>query len=212
MNTSQSTYTNTSALPTNIFDLKQDDFYNFIEYHCGIVQSKLLKFQLISDVDTFVECDDPTRILEYNSEKLKELKAESCLLIDDQSHIVLPGIIASFSSLKKSLLKKNEQDIKEMKKKSTRDASTPLIATTTSQTKTIDELRSHINKSIEQWINRYRQDLDLQSDSSLVESIDYSIEFKANATGQQSAIVICSCGSRSSLNRGGNTPFFQVSS
>jgi hypothetical protein len=207
-----STYTNTSAVPTNVFDLKHDDFYNFVEYQCGIIQAKILKFQLISDVDTFMECDDPTRILEYNNEKLKELKAESCLLIDDQSCIILPGIVASFSSLKKRLLKRNEQDIKEMKKNTNiQSTSTPLVATTTSQTKTIDELRSHIKKSIEQWINRSRQDLDLQSDSSLVESIDYSIEFKDNAIGQQSAIITCSCGSKSSLNRSGNTTFFQVS-
>lgn len=60
MNTS--TYINTTTLPPNIFELKHDDFYDFIDHECRTIQANILKFQLISDVDTFIECDDPTEI------------------------------------------------------------------------------------------------------------------------------------------------------
>jgi hypothetical protein len=55
--------------------------------------------------------------MKYNSDKLKELKAKCCLLFNDGSSIVLHGITASFNNLKKRLLKKIDQDMKEFKKK-----------------------------------------------------------------------------------------------
>ena len=103
MNTS--VYSNPNALPSDVFDLKHNDFYNFIDCQCGPILANIHKFQLISDADIFIECNDPTEILKYNSNKLNELKTKSCLMIDDKSSIILPGIIASFSSLKKRLLK-----------------------------------------------------------------------------------------------------------
>jgi len=40
---------------------------------------------------------------------------DDCLMINNGSSIVLPGIIASFNNLKKRLLKKIDLDIKEKK-------------------------------------------------------------------------------------------------
>lgn len=113
MNTS--TYTNTSALPLDVFDLKHDVFYNFINYQCGSIQAKILKFQLISDADNFIERNDTTEILTYNSTKLNELKANWCLMTDEKSLIILTGIPASFNSLKKCSLEKLDENIKELK-------------------------------------------------------------------------------------------------
>jgi hypothetical protein len=90
-----SVYINTSALPSDVFDLKHDDFYNFVDLQCGPTQANILKFQLISDANIFIECDDPTEIMKYNSDKLNESKAKSCLMINDGSSIMLPGITAS---------------------------------------------------------------------------------------------------------------------
>lgn len=213
MNTS--TCTSMNSLPADIFDLKHEDFYNFVQYECGPIQSKILKFQLISDVDTFLECNDPTEILKYKSAKLNELKAESCLMTDENSFVIFPGIIASFSSLKKRLMKKIDENIKEIKRNKSSvnaSASTPSTAPTTStQSKTVDELRNHINKSIKQWLDKYRDDLNLQSDCSLTESIDYTIEFKNNFIGQESVVITCTCGSKSSLCRNANDGYYKVS-
>jgi phenylalanyl-tRNA synthetase alpha subunit len=173
-----SIYINTSTLPSDVFDLKYDDFYNFVDFQCGPIQTDILKFQLISDANIFIECDDPTEIMKYNSDKLNELKDKSCLMLNDGSTIVLPGITASFNNLKKRLLKKIDQDMKELKKnKNISNASTPLTVPTTSQSRSIDELRSHIIKSVDQWIEKYRNDFNMQANSSLVETIDYNIEF-----------------------------------
>jgi len=203
---------NTSALPPDVFDLKHDDFYNFIDLQCGPTQANILKFQLISDANIFIECEDPTEIMKYNSDKLKELKSKCCLLINDGSSIVLPGIIASFNNLKKRLLKKIDQDMKEFKKiKNVSNISTPLIVSTTSQTKSTDELKNHLIKSIDQWINKYQNDLDLQANSSLAETVDYNIDFIDNVTGQQSTVITCACGSKSTLNRHVNNGHYQVS-
>jgi hypothetical protein len=207
-----SIYINTSTLPSDVFDLKYDDFYNFVDFQCGPIQTNILKFQLISDANIFIECDDPTEIMKYNSDKLNELKDKSCLMLNDGSTIVLPGITASFNNLKKRLLKKIDQDMKELKKnKNISNASTPLTVPTTSQSRSIDELRSHIIKSVDQWIEKYRNDFNMQANSSLVETIDYNIEFMDNVTGQRSVVIICACGSKSSLSFHVNNGYYQVS-
>ena len=118
-------------------------------------------------------------------------------MIDDNSSIILPGIIASFSSLKKRLLKKFDQDTKERKKnKNIINTSTPLTSLTTNQSKTNDELTNHIIKSIDQWIYKYRNDFDLPANISLVNTVDYSVEFKDDRAGQQLVIITCVCGSK----------------
>ena len=78
-----------NTIPVNIFDLQHDDFYDFVEAHCGSVQANILKFQLISDAGTFIECENPTEILQYDSDRLKHLKENSCLLTSDGLCIVL---------------------------------------------------------------------------------------------------------------------------
>jgi hypothetical protein len=125
-------------------------------------------------------------------------------MIDEKTCIILPGILSSFSSLKKRLLKTMDEHMKELKRnKNVVDsyASTPLTANTTSQSKTVDELRSHIIKSIDQWIDKYRNDFDLQADSSLVESVDYKIVFKDNVIDQSPVVISRTCRSKSSLIR-----------
>ena len=114
----------------NVFDLQHDDFYRFVERQCGPLQAEVLKFQLISDASIFIEWNDPIEIMQYNSEKLHELKMKSCLITIDGSHIVLPGITASFQTLKKCLLKRTEEDLKESKRK--KNTSDPLTSCLTS--------------------------------------------------------------------------------
>lgn len=205
---------NINSLPADVFELKHEHFYNFITEECGPVQSGILKFQLISDADTFIECNDPTEILKYDSEKLNELKDSSCLITDDKSCIILPGIIASFNSLKKRLLKQVDENIKEIKRNRNINntiTSTPLTTSANSQSKTVDEFRNHIIKSINQWLDKYKDDLNLQADCLLTESIDYTVEFKSTLIGRQSAVVTCKCGSKSSLCRNDNDGYYKVS-
>ena len=82
---------------------------------------------------------------------------------------------------------------------------------TTNQSKTNDELTNHIIKSIDQWIDKYRNDFNLPANISLVNTVDYSVEFKDDRAGQQLVIITCVCGLKSTLNRHGSNGYLQVS-
>ena len=206
------TQVDTSALPVNVLDLKHNDFYDFVELQCGPLQASILRLQLISDASIFVECANPTEIMTYSSEKLDELKSESCLMTSDESFIIFPGITASFSSLKKQLSKKIEEVIKKSRRNGNiSNAFTPSTQPLTNGTKSIDELRAHIIKSIDQWIDKYRTDFDFQANSTLVEAIDYHIHFIDNGTNEQSVVIMCACETKSSVNRRGTNGHCTVS-
>ena len=141
----------TSSLPLDVLDLKHDEFYQFVQDQCGPIQANMLKFQLISDASIFIECDNPTEIIAYDSVKLNKLKVDSCLMTAGGSSIILPGITASFSKLKKLLLKKFDENIKESRRKTIlSNTSAVSTALSTTQLTPIDDLRNHISKSINQ--------------------------------------------------------------
>ena len=199
------------GLPSDVLQLKHDDFYNFVEAQCGAIQANILRLQLISDATIFLECDNPTEIMQYNSGKLYDLKNDSCLMTTDGSFIVLPGITASFSNLKKRLSKKIEESIKEARRSRTLPiTSTPLSQPPTNQVKSTDELKSHMIKSIDQWVDKYRVDFDLQANTRFVEATDYHIQLVENVSDQQSAVIKCACGVRPSLTRHGNNGHYSV--
>lgn len=199
-------------LPPDVLELKQDDFYNFVAAQCGAIQANILRLQLISDASIFLECDDPTKIMQYNSGKLNDLKNDSCLMTTDGSFIVLPGITASFSNLKKRLSKKIEESIKEARRNRTLpNTSTPLSQPPTNQAKSTNELKSHMIKSIDQWVDKYRVDFDFQANSTFVEATDYHVQLVDNVSDQQSALIKCACGVMSSLSRHGNNGHYSVS-
>ncbi len=204
-----SMHVTTYTLPNNLFELQHDEFYNFVERHCGSIQAKLLEVQLISDACTFIECTDPTEILQYNGEKLKDLKQKACLTTHDGTCIVLPGITASFQTLKKRLLKKLEEDAKKAKRK-TSQSSTPFNTPVVNHTKSTDELCIQLIKTIDQWFNKHQIDLNLKNGSRLEENVDYRIEYKDSSTGNNSATIVCSCGCKSTLSRAPNNGHFQV--
>lgn len=206
---------NTSALPSDVLELKNDDFYDFVGSQCRLMQSKILQLQLISDAHIFIECDDPTEIMRYDSNKLLELKAKVCLITRDGTSIVLPGVTASFKNLKKRLIKKFDEDAKQLKKNRNSlntSTSTPLSlpATTVSQ-RSVHEIKAHLTKFVDQWIDKNRIDLNLVVNTSLTETVDYNIECVDSLTGQQSVAIICGCGSKSTLSRNCSNGYYQVS-
>lgn len=135
----------TSSFPLDVLDLKHDEFYQFVQDQCGPIQANMLKFELISDASIFIECDNPTEIMAYDSVKLNKLKADSCLMTTDGSSIILPGITASFSNLKKLLLKKFDKNIKESRRKTIlSNTSAVSTALSTSELTSSDDLRNHM--------------------------------------------------------------------
>ena len=203
------TNVNKKTLPPNVFDLQHDDFYTFVEIHVGVLQAKILQFQLISDATTFIECHDPTEILQYNSEKLIDLKQKTCLITNKGACIILPGIVASFKMLKKCLLKKIEEDNKRNRNNIV-NSSAPVAASVTNRAKSIDDHRNHITTIISQWFRTHRDEMNLKQDALLEENKDYHIEFKNVNNSNESAAVICGCGTKATLSRVNNTGYYQV--
>ena len=207
------TYILSKTLPADIFDLQHEEFYDFVESHCGSIQASILKFQLISDAITFIECDNPTEVMEYDSEQLKALKEIACLVTNDGTYITLPGIVASFKTLKKRLVKQLEDDVKEARKtrKNIFNSSSSLSTPLADQSKSVDQLRTHLINSIKQWFHNHRDELNLKDDSDMVEGNDYRLDFTHDRSGRHSAAIICNCGTKSTLNRPVHDSFFQVS-
>ena len=110
------TYVLPKTLPADISNLQHEEFSDFVESHCGSIQASKLKFQLISDTIAFIECDNPTEVMEYDSEQLKALKEIACLVTNDGTYITVHAIVASFKTMEKRLVKQLEDDVREARK------------------------------------------------------------------------------------------------
>jgi hypothetical protein len=86
-----------------------------------------------------------------------------------------------------------------------------LITPLADQSKSIDQLRTHLLKSIKQWFHNHRDELNLKDDSDMVEGNDYRVEFTDDRSGRLSGTIICQCGTKSTLNRPVHDSFFQAS-
>ncbi|CAF0919580.1 unnamed protein product [Adineta ricciae] len=202
-------HVNTKSLPPNVFDLQHEDFYDFVEMHVRVLQAKILQFQLISDAATFIECQDPTEILQYNSERLGDLKQKACLTTTSGTCIILPGILASFKILKKCLLKKIEENKKN--RNNPINSSTPTPTPGASRAKSTDEHRNYISTTINQWLRAHHDELNLKKNVSLEANVDYQVEFTSTNSGNDSVAIICGCGAKATLSRANNTGYFQIS-
>ncbi|CAF1372507.1 unnamed protein product [Adineta ricciae] len=174
--------------------------------HVGVLQAKILQFQLISDATTFRECHDPTEILQYNGEKLTGPKNKACLVTGSGTCIILPGVVASFKMLKKRLLKKIEEDNKRSKGNTINSSASPPTLVVNA-VKSIDEQRNHISIAITHWFQTHRDDLNCTENASLEEKTDYRIEFNSV---NELAIVVCGCGTKATLGRANNSGNFQI--
>ena len=133
MPTSKYSSANTKPLPVNIMDLRDEAFYDFIRQFSGRKVAELLAFQEFNGVDSFLECEDVTAVLQLKSNQLDELKKNTCITLNDESVVLLPGLESSIIILTKVLKKKREEINKQAERlrsitSSTWSASsTPLI-------------------------------------------------------------------------------------
>ena len=104
---------NTKLIPSNIMDLRDEAFYDFIRQFSGKKVAELLSFQECNGVDSFLGCDDVTAVLQLKSDQLNELKKSTCITLSDGSVVLLPGLESSIINLKKVLKKKREEIIKQ---------------------------------------------------------------------------------------------------
>ena len=74
MATSKYSHIDTKPLPSNIMELRDDTFYDFIRQISGKRVAELLAFQECNGVDSFLGCKDVTDVLRLKSDQLSDLK------------------------------------------------------------------------------------------------------------------------------------------
>ena len=103
-----------NALPDNIMELEDKPFFEFVKMFAGNKVSQLLEFQDINSVRCFLTCNDPFEILSYESDDLLDLKKKTCVKLNTNLHIVLPGIQSKMKLLKSALKRRRiKQNVKQ---------------------------------------------------------------------------------------------------
>ena len=215
----------TRILPADVFAIRDEVFYDLVTLISGSKIPKLLKWQELSNAATFLMCPDPLEFLHYESNDIIQLKQETCLKLNDNSFIVLPGIRSGCDELRALLSKKRDEEAKGSNRHNphailtpVHPSSLPLVAlpsvtTTVSSplllplaltsiqsrltTKSIVDHLASINKNIQDWIEKIKVKLSIPR-LLLVDATDYRIEV---APAMDSAYIVCQCGVRSTLGK-----------
>ena len=82
MPVSKYSHINTTALPLNILDLRDEAFYDFVRQFSGQRVAELFAFQELNGVDSFLGCKDVTAILHLQSDQLNDLKKNYMYYLD----------------------------------------------------------------------------------------------------------------------------------
>lgn len=122
----------TKLIPSNIMDLRDEAFYDFIRQLSGKRVAELLAFQECNGVDSFLGCKDVTAVLHLKSDQINDLKNKMAITLTDGSVALLPGIESSISNLIKLLKKKREEINKQVQRLQSITSSVVLSPSTTS--------------------------------------------------------------------------------
>ena len=215
----------TRILPADVFAIRDEVFYDLVTLISGSKIAKLLKWQELSNAATFLMCPDPLEFLHYESNDIIQLKQETCLKLNDNSFIVLPGIRSGCDELRALLSKKRDEEAKGSNRHNPHAILTPVhpsslplaalpsVTTTVSSpllrplaltsiqsrltTKSIVDHLASINKNIQDWIEKVKVKLSIPR-LLLVDATDYRIEV---APAMDSAYIVCQCGVRLTLGK-----------
>ena len=109
MPTSKSLYADTKSLPSNIMDLRDESFYEFVRQYSGKRVAELLAFQECNGVDSLLACPDIAAILRFQSDELNDIKKNTCITLTDGTIVLLPGLESSINNLMKILKKRRDE-------------------------------------------------------------------------------------------------------
>ena len=91
-------YYDTSTLPQNILELRDDAFLAAVKKRSSQVVVDILQVQGISDVDTYLEIGDKMDfIMKYTNADLLAIRKKACIELSDglgspSTYAVLPGV------------------------------------------------------------------------------------------------------------------------
>lgn len=192
-----------SVVPTDVFSLRGNAFYELLERITSEDIKDLLKIQRISTARCFLDtnplaffdlhCDDPLIVQIQNRLSFK---------IENNINVVYAGVVADLRYLKRLfetfLMKHAKEHNKQVDRNITIDSSqsnpsttmTPLAVPVHSpqiSNLSATEHHDYLTKQIDSWWETHRSQYDLEN-SRLIESDDYQLNIK-----NDSVIVKCSC-------------------
>ena len=123
----------TSKLPHDAMSYHNEEFYYRVESLSSRIISNILKCQAINSINTFLHTRDALEVLQLPAKSLDVLRDEACLLLHDNTYVVLPGLISSIEYLTELFRQKNIEHVKSFSKKkpsSSTSSSSSITATT----------------------------------------------------------------------------------
>jgi hypothetical protein len=213
-----------NSLPHDVMELTDEHFYEFVKSFGGQKLAALLEFQDINNVACFLACDDPFELLQHDSNDLINLKKQTCLKLNTNLFVVLPGIKSKMMLLKKALTKNQKESKKESTNISLNTATNNIPSNSSStdysnnstglsaQTLVNNSSSSIINSNVEEniknhvitllndWLNKMEQNKH-QKNFQIKEGIDYEIIANSNSN---KVMINCQCGVNSTLGQKNN--------
>jgi hypothetical protein len=107
----------TSKLPPDAMSCHDEKFYSLVESLSSHIVSNILKSQAINSINTFLHTRDVLEVLHLPAKSLDVLRDEACLLLHDNTYVVLPGLISSMQYLTELFRQKNIEHVKSISKK-----------------------------------------------------------------------------------------------
>ena len=153
---------------------QDDKFYSLVESLSSELFRKILKCQAINSINTFLHTRDVLQVLQLPARSLDVLCGEACYLLDDNTHVVLPGMVSSTEYIIELFRHKNIEHLKSIPKQkhiSPTSSSTSMIVITTdfasnpfsssrqSITLTPDDHHSIVTKTISKWAYNKEKEL-----------------------------------------------------
>ncbi|CAF2059632.1 unnamed protein product [Rotaria magnacalcarata] len=164
-----------SMVPNNVFEFENEEFFEFVKFVSGEKMAILLQFQEITNVQCFLDCDDPFEILSREPPKT----SPDIVARNNASSIILTTDNLTYSSNSSTQPSIN-------------------ISSSSAVTLTInDEQKQHIIQLLDEWCEKIKEDSN-QQHIKLKEGVDYEliIDYMSNK-----AQIKCQCGTSTTLGK-----------
>ena len=111
---SRSIFVDTSVLPLDILNYRDDEFYSIVNRLTGSEETELLRIQSIRSVNSFLRIINIFDVLNIDSEEINRIKKDVCFILNDNTYVIKPGIKASMDYLHDLFFRKQREISKNL--------------------------------------------------------------------------------------------------
>ena len=206
-----------SIVPSNVFSLRGEPFYRFIQEITSEDIKDLLEIQRISTARCFLQTN-PLGFLDLRSEDplIIHLQNRLCFRLSNEGHVVRAGVIGDLRYLAELLSTYSMESNKQRNVQSeydppiqTNEGDDALTTATPSvppvPESSIEEHRYYINEQLKSWWEKNREKHQFKS-HQLIDSQDYQLIITTD-----SASILCSCRVKINLSSPKDRSSYQLS-